>query len=147
MPRHHAASCPKRATTLWAGLMATVRRRKNASSLLWLDASTSCNAHQMDRVPTWSASRRNDRAPTKGLAQALEPSAIGEKSHGVKALLFDMFGTVLDWRTGVARSVEAILKPRGYELDWFACVSRTAAIWSMSSMFPRALARSSHLLR
>jgi 2-haloacid dehalogenase len=31
-----------------------------------------------------------------------------------------MFGTVLDWRTGVARSVEATLKPRGYDLDWFA---------------------------
>jgi 2-haloacid dehalogenase len=27
-----------------------------------------------------------------------------------------MFGTVLDWRTGVARSVEATLKPRGYWL-------------------------------
>ena len=31
-----------------------------------------------------------------------------------------MFGTVLDWRTGVARSAEAILKPRGYSLDWLA---------------------------
>ncbi|MFI5399415.1 MAG: haloacid dehalogenase type II [Candidatus Binatia bacterium] len=38
----------------------------------------------------------------------------------MKALFFDMFGTVLDWRTGVARSVEAILKPRGYALDWLA---------------------------
>src|SRR6201994_3861363 len=26
----------------------------------------------------------------------------------------------LDWRTGVARSVETTLKPRGYDLDWFA---------------------------
>ena len=31
-----------------------------------------------------------------------------------------MFGTILDWRTGVARSAEAILKPRGYSLDWLA---------------------------
>jgi len=44
----------------------------------------------------------------------------GNSQYGVKALLFDMFGTVLDWRTGVARSVEATLKPRGYDLDWFA---------------------------
>jgi hypothetical protein len=44
----------------------------------------------------------------------------GNSQYGVKALLFDMFGTVLDWRTGVARSVEVILKPRGYALDWFA---------------------------
>ena len=38
---------------------------------------------------------------------------------GVKALFFDMFGTILDWRTGVAHSVEKILKPLGYSLDWF----------------------------
>jgi 2-haloacid dehalogenase len=31
-----------------------------------------------------------------------------------------MFGTLLDWRTGVARSAEAILKPRGYSIDWLA---------------------------
>lgn len=42
----------------------------------------------------------------------------GNSQYGVKALFFDMFGTVLDWRTGVARSVESILKPRGYSLDW-----------------------------
>ena len=44
----------------------------------------------------------------------------GSSQYGVKALFFDMFGTVLDWRTGVARSVEATLKPRGYSLDWLA---------------------------
>jgi len=44
----------------------------------------------------------------------------GNSEYGVKALFFDMFGTVLDWRTGVARSVEATLKPRGYSLDWLA---------------------------
>ena len=44
----------------------------------------------------------------------------GNSEYGVKALFFDMFGTVLDWRTGVARSAEAILEPRGYSLDWLA---------------------------
>jgi 2-haloacid dehalogenase len=44
----------------------------------------------------------------------------GNSQYGVKALFFDMFGTVLDWRTGVARSAEAILKPRGYSFDWLA---------------------------
>jgi len=38
----------------------------------------------------------------------------------VKALIFDVFGTVVDWRTSVARESEAILKPRGYTLDWLA---------------------------
>jgi hypothetical protein len=52
--------------------------------------------------------------------QSFAQGVVGNSQFGVKALLFDMFGTVLDWRTGVARSVEIILKPRGYTLDWFA---------------------------
>ncbi len=36
----------------------------------------------------------------------------------VKALLFDVFGTLVDWRSGVARDAEAVLKSRGYALDW-----------------------------
>lgn len=39
---------------------------------------------------------------------------------GVKALVFDTFGTVVDWRNGVAREVERILKPMGHDLDWHA---------------------------
>ena len=38
----------------------------------------------------------------------------------VKALVFDTFGTVVDWRNGVARESERILKPMGYNLDWLA---------------------------
>jgi 2-haloacid dehalogenase len=38
----------------------------------------------------------------------------------VKALFFDVFGTLVDWRTSIAREAEAALKPRGYALDWFA---------------------------
>jgi 2-haloacid dehalogenase len=52
--------------------------------------------------------------------QSLGQGVPGSSQYGVKALCFDMFGTVLDWRTGVARSAEAILKPRGYSLDWLA---------------------------
>jgi 2-haloacid dehalogenase len=40
--------------------------------------------------------------------------------HGIKALFFDVFGTLVDWRTGVAREAESILKPLGYSLDWIA---------------------------
>jgi 2-haloacid dehalogenase len=53
-------------------------------------------------------------------SQSLAQGVPGNTQYDVKALLFDMFGTVLDWRTGVARSVEATLKPRGYQLDWLA---------------------------
>jgi 2-haloacid dehalogenase len=38
----------------------------------------------------------------------------------VKALFFDVFGTLVDWRTSIGREAEAILKPRGYALDWSA---------------------------
>src|SRR5271154_5785981 len=36
----------------------------------------------------------------------------------VKALFFDVFGTLVDWYSGVAREAERILKPRGISLDW-----------------------------
>ncbi len=36
----------------------------------------------------------------------------------VKALFFDVFGTLVDWRTGVARAAESILRPLGHTLDW-----------------------------
>lgn len=39
---------------------------------------------------------------------------------GVKALLFDVFGTLVDWRTGVAREAKALLQPHGYAVDWLA---------------------------
>ena len=42
------------------------------------------------------------------------------RSGSVEALCFDVFGTVVDWRSGVARDAEAILAPRGFGLDWGA---------------------------
>jgi 2-haloacid dehalogenase len=36
------------------------------------------------------------------------------------ALFFDVFGTLVDWRTSVAREAERILAPLGYDLDWIA---------------------------
>ena len=38
----------------------------------------------------------------------------------VKALFFDVFGTLVDWRGGVAREAEIILAPLGHKLDWLA---------------------------
>ncbi len=35
-----------------------------------------------------------------------------------KALFYDVFGTLMDWRTSVARESEKILKPLGYDIDW-----------------------------
>ncbi|HUZ31793.1 MAG TPA: haloacid dehalogenase type II [Xanthobacteraceae bacterium] len=38
----------------------------------------------------------------------------------VKALLFDVFGTLVDWRGSIAREARAVLQPRGYAIDWLA---------------------------
>jgi 2-haloacid dehalogenase len=41
-------------------------------------------------------------------------------ANGVKALFFDVFGTLVDWRSGVAREAEAVLAPLGFSVDWLA---------------------------
>jgi 2-haloacid dehalogenase len=38
----------------------------------------------------------------------------------IRALTFDVFGTVVDWRSGIAREAEAMLAPKGHALDWGA---------------------------
>ena len=38
----------------------------------------------------------------------------------VQAIFFDVFGTLVDWRTGVAREAERRLRQTGYNLDWTA---------------------------
>lgn len=38
----------------------------------------------------------------------------------IKALLFDVFGTLVDWRTSIVREARAILSPLGATLDWEA---------------------------
>lgn len=38
----------------------------------------------------------------------------------VKALFFDVFGTLVDWRTSIAREAKALLKPKGVALDYSA---------------------------
>jgi 2-haloacid dehalogenase len=36
----------------------------------------------------------------------------------VKALFYDVFGTLTDFRSSIAREAEALLKPKGFMLDW-----------------------------
>src|SRR6266700_4045301 len=38
----------------------------------------------------------------------------------VRALFFDVFGTLVDWRGSIAREARAILSPLGIALDWEA---------------------------
>jgi 2-haloacid dehalogenase len=51
---------------------------------------------------------------------ARSQSSTGDPMDGVKALVFDVFGTLVDWRTCVARESKTILEPLGYKLDWIA---------------------------
>jgi 2-haloacid dehalogenase len=39
---------------------------------------------------------------------------------GVRALVFDVFGTLVDWRGSIAREARDVLAPRGVTLDWHA---------------------------
>lgn len=47
----------------------------------------------------------------------------------IQALTFDVFGTVVDWRTSVAREVRAILEPKGLSLDWSGFADRWRALY------------------
>jgi 2-haloacid dehalogenase len=40
--------------------------------------------------------------------------------ENIRALTFDVFGTVVDWRAGIAREAEALLAPKGVAVDWNA---------------------------
>jgi len=38
----------------------------------------------------------------------------------LRALFFDVFGTMVDWRRGVAREARTMLAPLGHDIDWIA---------------------------
>jgi len=42
------------------------------------------------------------------------------KAGAVKALFFDVFGTLMDWRNSVARDARSVLEPLGFRADWVA---------------------------
>lgn len=42
----------------------------------------------------------------------------GEIGNGVKALVFDVFGTVVDWRSSVIKAGEQISRETGKTVDW-----------------------------
>ncbi len=55
-----------------------------------------------------------------GFAVSRPGKAAATAAAGVKALVFDVFGTLVDWRTGVARESRVLLEPLGHKLDWIA---------------------------
>jgi 2-haloacid dehalogenase len=57
------------------------------------------------------------RSGSVDAAIAQRGSPVDPKLAGVKALVFDVFGTVVDWRTSVTREVEALAKRQGLTID------------------------------
>src|SRR6266849_7233388 len=51
-----------------------------------------------------------DHLTTAIMAQTQPPA--------IKALFFDVFGTLVDWRTSVAREAKAVLEPLVHKIDW-----------------------------
>jgi 2-haloacid dehalogenase len=51
------------------------------------------------------------------LSSGLSSAQPASPSVSVKALVFDTFGTVVDWRTSVAREIETVAKRRGLSID------------------------------
>jgi 2-haloacid dehalogenase len=51
---------------------------------------------------------------------------------GVKALVFDVFGTVVDWRTSLINDFAKWSRPRGIEADWTALVDGWRAVYAAS---------------
>jgi len=55
-----------------------------------------------------------------GFGISRQSEAAATAVSGVKALIYDVFGTLVDWRTGVARESRVLLEPLGHKLDWIA---------------------------
>jgi 2-haloacid dehalogenase len=49
--------------------------------------------------------------------------------NDVAALTFDVFGTVVDWRSSIARELRGFFDPRGVERDWAAVAERWRALY------------------
>ena len=77
-------------------------------------------------------------------APAMAPSKVqaqpkpGASAEGVKALVFDVFGTLVDWRNGVAREAERLLQPLGYNIDWLAFADAWRGLYQPSMEEVRA---------
>jgi 2-haloacid dehalogenase len=59
----------------------------------------------------------------------------------VRALLFDVFGTLVDWRTSVAKQLEAFGRERDIACDWYAFVDAWRAEYPASMNGVRSGAR------
>ena len=63
---------------------------------------------------------RADSHPCWPSARPIAAQALPEKVRGVQILVFDTFGTVVDWRSAVIAEGEKLGKEKGLKVDWAA---------------------------
>ncbi len=59
-------------------------------------------------------------------------AANADRTTGVRALLFDTFGTLVDWRTSLIADLSAFGRARGIAIDWTALVDTWRAAYHPS---------------
>ena len=57
-------------------------------------------------------------APTVGSVWAPAAMAQGSVADSVQALVFDVFGTVVDWRSSIIREGNLLNANKGFDIDW-----------------------------
>jgi 2-haloacid dehalogenase len=90
--------------------MASVRRRKNGTG-------SACSRREFLRLGSAAAGLVTARIASLG-AQNAAGGAGGSGVGSVQALVFDVFGTVVDWRSSVIAEGEALGKAKGLKVDW-----------------------------
>ena len=53
-----------------------------------------------------------------GVLPVLSYAADSSVANSVKALTFDVFGTVVDWRGSIIREGQLLAAKKGYNVDW-----------------------------
>jgi 2-haloacid dehalogenase len=61
--------------------------------------------------------------------------------HEIKALLFDVFGTVVDWRGSIVREGQALNREHGLDVDWARFADRWRGMYQPSMEKVRSGAR------
>ena len=57
-------------------------------------------------------------AMSLGVSGSNSAAAQSEVANSVKALTFDVFGTVVDWRSSIIREGQLLSARKGFEIDW-----------------------------
>jgi 2-haloacid dehalogenase len=90
----------------------------------------------LKRAPSDPASARLDPfrsgRPQLGIGRDHASATMTAAPHAVEALLFDVFGTVVDWRGSCSAELEAFGRSRGISADWVAFTDQWRGLYQPS---------------